>query len=101
MARQNVAAGKAETQARRGTPSGWAAVALMAVAACGGAVLSGWAGFATSNGNPTPLATGQISPAAITFSNVATGQKATPTPTMTNSGQESGTGSWMSGTAAH
>jgi len=75
MARQNVAAGKAETHVRRGTQGGWAAVALMVVAMCGGALLSGCTGLATSNGNPTPLATVQISPAVITFSNVATGQR--------------------------
>src|SRR5258708_34536604 len=75
-------------------------LALMAVAMCGGAVLSGCTGFATSNGNPTPLATVQISPAAITFSNVATGQKATQTATLTNTGQESVTVSGLSGTSS-
>ncbi len=95
MARQNVAARRAEKQVRRGTRGGWAAVALMAVAVCGGAVLSGCAGFA-SNGNPTPQATVQISPAAITFSNVATGQKSTQSATLTNTGQESVTISGLS-----
>jgi hypothetical protein len=67
--------------------SGWRVAALFAVVACGGAVLSGCAGLApSSNANPTPQETVQISPSSISFSNVLVGQKSTQTATLTNTG---------------
>ncbi len=77
---------KFEVSKRRG----WGITAILAMVGCGGTVLSGCAGLAnTSNANPTPQATVQISPSDITFSNVAIGQKATQTAVLTNTGNES------------
>jgi hypothetical protein len=77
---------KFEVSKRRG----WGIAAIFAMVACGVAVLSGCAGLAnTSNANPTPQATVQISPSDITFPNVAIGQKATQTAVLTNTGNES------------
>lgn len=89
MARANATRGNTEQKFRRSTRSGWALVGLLAVVAGGGVGLSGCAGLAsTSNANPTPQATVQISPANMTFANVAVGQKVTQTATLTNTGNE-------------
>src|SRR5947207_1067416 len=57
---------------------------------CGGAVLSGCAGLATSsNATPTPQEAVQISPSNISFAPVAPGQKTTQTATLTNDGTDS------------
>jgi len=90
MARANLAATSRGRKFGVGTASGWGVAALFAVMACGGAVLSGCAGYAApSNATPTPLDAVQISPASISFAPVAPGQKTTQTATLTNNGTES------------
>ena len=90
MARANLAATSRGRKFGAGTASGWGVAALFAVMACGGAALSGCAGFATpSNATPTPQEALQISPASISFAPVALGQKTTQTATLTNNGTES------------
>ena len=90
MARANLAATSRGRKFGAGTASGLGVAALFAVMACGGAVLSGCAGFATpSNATPTPQEALQISPASISFAPVALGQKTTQTATLTNNGTES------------
>jgi hypothetical protein len=89
MARPNAAAGSAGQKFRDGTRSGWAVAALLAIAACSGAALSGCAGLAnTTNANPAPQETIQITPTSITFPTVTVGQKASQTATLTNTGNE-------------
>jgi hypothetical protein len=83
-----------------GTASGLGVAALFAAMACGGAVLSGCAGLATSsNATPTPQEAVEISPSSISFAPVAPGQKTTQTATLTNDGTDSVTitqpASWL------
>jgi len=78
----------------------WGITAIFAIVACGGSVLSGCAGLAnTSNANPTPQTTVQLSPADIIFPNVALGQKATQTAVLTNTGNEKVTITQLASTA--
>src|SRR5258707_192148 len=80
---------------------GWGITAILAMVGCGGTLLSGCAGLAnTSNANPTPQATVQISPSDITFPNVAVGQKATQTAVLTNTGKETVTVTQLASNAA-
>jgi hypothetical protein len=89
MVRPNAAAGKAERKFREGTRSGWAVAALLAIAACSGAALSGCAGLAnTTNASPAPQETIQITPTSIAFPSLAVGQKASQTATLTNTGNQ-------------
>ena len=89
MARSNAARGNAGKGFRGNATSGWVVTGVLALVSCTGIGLNGCAGLAdTSNANPAPQATVQISPANINFSNVPVGQKATQTAVLTNTGKE-------------
>jgi len=69
--------------------SGWWKVVLLLAAGCSWAAFSGCAGLTTnSNAKATPQEAVQISPANISFANVAAGHKATQIATLTNTGSE-------------
>jgi len=90
MAKPNAAATSRGRKFGAGTASGLGVAALFAAMACGGAVLSGCAGLATSsNATPTPQEAVEISPSSISFAPVAPGQKTTQTATLTNEGTDS------------
>ena len=89
MASVNAAKTNGAQEFKASKQRGWGITAVFAIVACGGAVLSGCAGLAsTSNANPTPQETVQISPSDISFPNVAVGQKATQTAVLTNTGKQ-------------
>ena len=90
MASVNAAKTNGVGESKAGKRQGCGGVAaILAVALCGGTVLSGCAGLAnTSTTKLTPQEAVQISPSDITFASVPVGQKATQIATLSNTGNE-------------